>query len=119
MATNGNPFPNSQETRQRLAVIRQRNGLSLEQIADSTKISSRFLRAIEAEQYDKLPGGILSRSYLRQYAAAIGFDEDELLSWYYECTGDRPEVRRPSDRPQPDRRSAWGWFRSLSAIRFF
>jgi len=43
------------------------------------KISMRFLRAIETEEFGKLPGGIFSTSYLRQYAAAIGYDEVELL----------------------------------------
>ena len=65
-----------------LAMSRQRNGITLEQIADSTKISIRFLRAIENEEFDKLPGGIFSTSYLRQYAAASGFDEQELLAHY-------------------------------------
>ena len=57
-------------------------GLSLETIADRTKISIRFLRAIEDEEFDKLPGGIFSTSYLRQYAAAIEFDESKLLTYY-------------------------------------
>lgn len=63
-------------------MARKRNGITLEQIADSTKISIRFLRAIEDEEFDKLPGGIFNTSYLRQYAAAAGFDEHELLAHY-------------------------------------
>jgi len=58
--------------------------VSLEKIAESTKISMRFLRAIEDEEFEKLPGGIFATSYLRQYASAIGFDESELLSHYNE-----------------------------------
>jgi len=65
-----------------LSRFRKNSGISLEDIAAETKISLRFLRAIEAEQFDKLPGGIFSTSYLRQYAAAIGFDEAELLAHY-------------------------------------
>lgn len=61
---------------------RQTKGISLEQIAESTKISIRFLRAIEDEEYDKLPGGIFNTSYLRQYAAAVGIDEGKLLAHY-------------------------------------
>ena len=61
---------------------RKRAGISLEQIAEGTKISLRFLRAIEAEEFDKLPGGIFTTSYLRQYAAAIGYDATELLAQY-------------------------------------
>jgi len=54
----------------------------LEEIAQSTKIGSRFLQAIEGEQFEQLPGGIFSTSYLRQYAEAIGYDEDALLAYY-------------------------------------
>jgi cytoskeletal protein RodZ len=62
--------------------FRKRAGVSLEQIAQSTKIGSRFLEAIEGEQFEQLPGGIFSTSYLRQYAGAIGYDEDALLAFY-------------------------------------
>lgn len=54
----------------------------MEEIAQSTKIGSRFLQAIEGEQFEQLPGGIFSTSYLRQYAEAIGYDEDALLAYY-------------------------------------
>ncbi len=62
--------------------FRKRAGVSLEEIVQRTKISSRFLQAIEDEQFDQLPGGIFSTSYLRQYAAAIGYDEDALVAYY-------------------------------------
>ncbi len=65
-----------------LSVWRQKRGVTLEQIAEKTKISMRFLRAIEDGEYEKLPGGIFTTSYLRQYAAAIGFEESELLGHY-------------------------------------
>jgi cytoskeletal protein RodZ len=65
-----------------LARSRKQEGISLEDIADQTKISLRFLQAIENEEFDKLPGGIFSTSYLRQYASAIGYDEAELLAHY-------------------------------------
>ncbi len=66
-----------------LRACRQRRGLSLEEIADRTKISIRFLRAIEAEEFEQLPGGIFATSYLRQYAAAVGADEVLLLESYH------------------------------------
>jgi cytoskeletal protein RodZ len=65
-----------------LARSRKQEGILLEDIADQTKISLRFLQAIENEEFDKLPGGIFSTSYLRQYAAAIGYNETELLAHY-------------------------------------
>ena len=65
-----------------LATIRRNRGISLEQIAESTKINIRSLRAIEGGDFKKLPGGIYTTSYIRQYAQAIDFDEGELLAFY-------------------------------------
>ena len=45
-----------------LARTRERRGISLKQIAESTKISVRFLQAIESEEFGELPGGIFSTS---------------------------------------------------------
>ena len=66
----------------RLEERRRERGVSLEQIANSTKISTRFLRAIESEEFDKLPGGVFNVNYIRQYASAIGFPEEKVLSHY-------------------------------------
>lgn len=62
--------------------FRKRAGVSLQEIAQTTKIGLRFLEAIEHEQFERLPGGIFSTSYLRQYAEAIGYDEDALVAYY-------------------------------------
>ena len=58
-------------------------GLSLDAIAERTKISLRFLRAIEDEEFDKLPGGIFTTSYLRQYAAAVWFRFGQVIGLLY------------------------------------
>ncbi len=65
-----------------LSALRQARGITLEQIADNTKISLRFLRAIEDEEFEKLPGGIFNTSYIRQYARAIDQEESDLLAYY-------------------------------------
>jgi len=65
-----------------LATIRRNRGISLEQIAEATKINIRSLKAIEGGDFKKLPGGIYNTSYIRQYAKAIDFDEAELLAFY-------------------------------------
>jgi cytoskeletal protein RodZ len=69
-----------------LASIRRNRGLSLEQIAQATKISVRSLQAIEEGEFKKLPGGIYNTSYIRQYARAIEFDESEILKYYHSRT---------------------------------
>ena len=65
-----------------LSTIRRNRGISLEQIAESTKISKRSLEAIEQGEFRKLPGGIYNTSYIRQYARAIEYDEYALIAFY-------------------------------------
>jgi cytoskeleton protein RodZ len=73
-----------------LATTRQRKAISLEQISETTKIGIRSLKAIEAGEFQKLPGGVYSTSYIRQYARAIEFDESQLLTMYYSVMGINP-----------------------------
>ncbi|MBZ5724556.1 MAG: helix-turn-helix domain-containing protein [Acidobacteriia bacterium] len=58
-------------------------GLSLGEIAEATKIGVRYLDAIERGQFGKLPGGIYSISYIRQYARALEIDASRLLELYF------------------------------------
>jgi len=62
-----------------LAAIRNHRGLSLREIADSTKIRVFYLESIENGEFKKLPGGVYTKSYIRQYAKAIDFDESVIL----------------------------------------
>lgn len=71
-----------------LPALRQHRGVSLREIADSTKISIRFLQAIEQGDLHQLPGGIYTKSYLRQYAREIGFEETELLAYFQAFTSE-------------------------------
>ncbi len=57
---------------------RIKRNLDFEQISRELKISTRFLEAIENDQYDKLPGGVFARSFVRQYARLLGLDEEDL-----------------------------------------
>src|ERR1035437_1202068 len=57
---------------------RLKRNLQLEEISNELKISTRFLQAIESDQYDKLPGGIFAKSFVRQYARLLGLDEEDI-----------------------------------------
>jgi cytoskeletal protein RodZ len=89
--------------------FRKRAGVSLEEIVQRTKISSRFLQAIEDEQFDQLPGGIFSTSYLRQYAAAIGYDEEALISYYIQKSNPSSAVAKPPQRETGSRKLLDRW----------
>jgi len=86
--------------------FRKLAGVTLDQIAANTKISVRFLRAIEAGEYEQLPGGIFTTSYLRQYAAAIGYDESALLEHYERKMNPQP-LAKPASRDSRGRLDRW------------
>lgn len=58
---------------------RERRGLSLHQIAQSTKLSTTTLLNIERNAFERLPGGIFVKGYLRAYASAVGIDPAEVV----------------------------------------
>ncbi|MGH8246579.1 MAG: helix-turn-helix domain-containing protein, partial [Gammaproteobacteria bacterium] len=62
---------------ERLRLRRLESGTPLEEVAKKTKIGTRLLEAIEAGQFDQLPGGVFRKSFVMQYAAALGFAEGE------------------------------------------
>jgi cytoskeletal protein RodZ len=61
---------------------RELRGISLEEIADATKIGIRFLRAIDTDQLDIIPGEFYRRSSLKAYAHYLGLDEDRIVATY-------------------------------------
>jgi cytoskeletal protein RodZ len=91
-----------------LATIRRNRGVSLEQIADATKISMRSLQAIEGGDFKKLPGGIYNTNYIRQYAQAIDFDASALLDYYNRQMGATSEN---VSAPAPKKNNIGGGFR--------
>ena len=93
-----------------LATIRHNRGITLKQIADSTKISVRSLEAIERGEFRKLPGGIYNTSYIRQYARAIDYDESALLAFYYRATAvENPDLKQ-------ERQGAFGSLRPTAIL---
>lgn len=75
---------------ERLREARERQKVSLHAIAEKTNISVRFLDAIEKNQFDKLPGGIFTRGFIRSYAAQVGLDPDATVA---QLLSDEPTQR--------------------------
>jgi len=81
---------------------RLRRNLDLGQIADELKISRRMLEAIENEKFDRLPGTIFAKNFVRQYAHLLGLDEDELASEVQQLLEPQPVPPPPPSAPHPD-----------------
>lgn len=69
-----------------LRQARLRSGIDLERLADKTKINPRYLQAIEAGDFSKLPSGIFGRMFVKQYAEAVGLDGNSVAEEYQRIT---------------------------------
>jgi cytoskeletal protein RodZ len=76
---------------------REQRGISIDDVALSTKIGTRFLRAMEEEKFDQLPGGIFNRGFVRAYARRVGIDEEQAVADYLEVTGETIPTGQPED----------------------
>jgi cytoskeletal protein RodZ len=61
---------------------REQRGVSLAEISEATRIGTRFLKAIETDNFAILPGGIFTRSFIRAYAKHVGMNEDDAIGLY-------------------------------------
>ncbi len=75
---------------------REARGLSIEDIARETKISSRYLEAIEENRFDQLPGGAYNRAFIRAYAEHLELDANEVLRLYPAAAQSAREQPLPS-----------------------
>ena len=82
---------------EQLRKAREAKGLSISDIEKATKIQSRYLEAIENNDFDKLPGDFYVRAFIRQYAQIVGLDGRELLSQYQGEVAN--EVSQPEESP--------------------
>lgn len=88
-------------------------GVSLEEISAATRISVRFLEALENEHWAQLPGGIFNRGFIRSVARFLGMDEDGLVAEYALETRERPEIAVWTKEPVKKRRN---WFGIIGTI---
>jgi len=78
---------------------REMRGVSLEEISAATRISTRFLEAIENEKWEELPGGAFNRGFIRAIARFLGLDEDGLVAEYALETKGAHDVRPTPEHP--------------------
>lgn len=95
---------------------REIRGISLKEIADATKISKRFLEAIEKNDHRTLPAPVFTRGFVREYARYLGLNVEEMVNRYNFASAGDERVEKPhmhpvnpapvrdiSPRPQPKR----------------
>jgi cytoskeleton protein RodZ len=67
---------------ERLKRERELREVPLDEITLATRIGPRFLEALENEEWDKLPGGVFNRGFVRSIARYLGLDEEAFLAEY-------------------------------------
>lgn len=86
-------------------------GVSLEELSSATRISTRFLTAIESGHWEELPGGAFNRGFIRSASRYLGLDEDGMVAEYSLETrnGIQPILPRPAIRKS----RAWHRLRAI------
>ncbi|HXG93330.1 MAG TPA: RodZ domain-containing protein [Blastocatellia bacterium] len=85
---------------------REERGITLNDISESTRIGTRFLKAIETDNFSILPGGIFTRSFIRAYAREVGMNEDEAVALYQQqITGQPAQATQPAQPVTETRRA--------------
>jgi len=79
---------------------RELRGISLHEIAEATKISVRFLQALEQDRHHVLPGGIFPRAFLKQYARHLGLDPEKVAAEFQYLHGEALPEKPPPARPR-------------------
>jgi cytoskeletal protein RodZ len=97
------PFMAKGNFGERLKREREMREVSMEELTKATRISTRFLLALENEDWEKLPGGVFGHGFVRTIARYLGLDEESLLGEYDMARGGqalaepaKPEERIPS-----------------------
>lgn len=88
--------------------------VSLEEISAATRISTRYLTALENEQWRELPGGAFTRGFIRSVARFLGMNEDDLVAEYdMEVQRKAGPSSAGADSGLPRR---WNWRTVVAAI---
>lgn len=80
--------------------------IGLREVAESSKISLRYLQAFEQDQFEILPAPVFAKGFLRQYSAYVGLDADEVINHYLRALQEgEPEPEEESSGTRKNDRS--------------
>ena len=74
---------------------REIRGISLKEISDATKISKRFLEAIEKNDHRALPAPVFTRGFVREYARYVGLSSEEMVNRYNYAASHDDRIEKP------------------------
>lgn len=100
----------------KLRQARERRGISLRQIAASTKIAAAALEALERNDISKLPGGIFSRAFVRAYAVEVGLDPDDTVKEFLDRFNQEPPPTAESATSVPQEETEFENKQKMAAL---
>lgn len=91
----------------RLKRERELRGVSLEEVSTATRIPSKYLEALENDQWDQLPGGVFNRGFIKSISRYLGLDEDSLMAEYDMATQGQKQQTGPPPALPPQFERNW------------
>lgn len=93
---------------------RELRGITLQELANGTKISTRHIQSLERNQFNRLPGGIFNRGFVRGIARYMKLDDSFWVGEYARAAGEEPEILAiyAKETPRPaasPRRGVWSY----------
>ena len=74
---------------------REIRGISLKEISDATKISKRFLEALERNDHKTLPAPVFTRGFVREYARYVGLSVEDMVNRYNFAAANDDRIEKP------------------------
>ncbi len=103
-----------------LSAQRETLELSIQQVADQLNLTMHFVRALEADCYDKLPGEVFVRGYIRAYSNLLRLDPVQVLAIFDEFTSQKiarkEEAIKRRDRRRQDKNRPWIVFSGFALV---
>ncbi|MCL4389783.1 MAG: helix-turn-helix domain-containing protein [Patescibacteria group bacterium] len=89
-----------------LRQARENKKLTIEAVEKATKIRAKFVAAMEANEFDKLPGGTFSRGFIKNYATFLGLSTEETLAFFRRQMDQEDPRLLPKAKPEIKNRFA-------------
>lgn len=103
-----------------LAAQRETLELSIQQVADQLNLTMHFVRALESDSYEKLPGEVFVRGYIRAYSNLLRLDPVQILLIFDEFTSQKiarkEEAIKRRDRRRQDKNRPWIVFSGFAFV---
>ncbi|GIU81798.1 MAG: helix-turn-helix domain-containing protein [Acidobacteria bacterium] len=88
---------------EKLRQAREARGMTINDVAEQTRISVHYIECMEKDDYSCLPGGVFNKGFVKLYARCVGIDEQEALQDYTRLMSqqnkveEEPKLYRPSE----------------------